>query len=638
MNRQNKSTLIAMGIIGAVAIIWLALLAAPTAAEGLLPMLQGLSQALEQPFVIRYCDNTIPTVLWCLGIYALVLPYIQASIRNTRFGEEHGSAQWGDAAQLCNKLQSKTFSTNIILTQNTRIGFDFYRHRRNANVAIVAGSGAGKSRGHVMPNLMQNNCSVVVTDPKGENLRTCGTYLAEHGTEVRVLDLIELSKSSHYNPFCYIRSEKDVQTMVQLIFTATTKKGSGNQDPFFENAAQILLKAFCLYLWMEAPPEEQNFTVVLELLRAAAFTTDDPGEKTVTDILFDRLEEKDPAHPALKAYRTYRTGSTKTLQSVQIVLAAHLDKFDLQEVAAMTCDDEMHLRELGERKIALFLRISDSDPSMNFLVSILYTQLIQQLFDSADLDHHGPLPVHVHFLMDEFANVAMPNEFEQWLSTMRSRNISASILLQNISQLKSMFEKKWESILGNCDTFLYLGGNEQSTHEYVSKSLGKETIWTRSENVSRGKSGHTGQNNQTSGRELLTTDEVRGLDNTSGILLIRGFRPVLDRKYDITMHPCYTQSAAGGGAPYVHSRAMVNRRNLERKYPWADPAQLDQIQAAIDEELPADHLEILALPDWTAEEMARQREDYRAWKTRNDQPQQPQYSVLTDRELEEMLL
>lgn len=637
MKQRNRKAVWITVLFGGAAVIWLALLAAPYASEGLLPLLQGLNGALRHPFAIRLCAKTGKTVVWFLFIYFVVLILLYASLRNTRYGAEHGSARWGNTATVCRRLQTRAFSENRILTQNVRISFAVFRHRRNLNVVVVGGAGAQKTRGYVMPNLLQANCSMVATDPKGENLRGCGKVLVDHGVEVRVLDLIDMKKSHHYNPFRYLRNENDVQTMVTTIFAATSKKNTQGLDPFFENAAQILLKAFCLYLWMEAPPEEQNFPMVMELLRAAAFHTDDPGERSITDILFDRLEEKAPAHPAVKAYRSYRTGSTKTLQSIQIVLASHLEKFDLEDMKRLTADDELNIRELGEKKIALFLRISDSDPSFNFLVAILYIQIIQQLFDAADMDHHGALPVHVHFLMDEFANIALPEEFDNYLSTMRSRNMSASIVLQNITQLKALYEKKWESILGNCDSFLYLGGNEQSTHKYVSDAMDKETIWTRSENLSRGRSGHSGRNDQTSGRQLMTPGEVRSMDNSHCILMIRGYDPLYDLKYDLTQHPLYAQSAMGGGRPYEHGRAQVERQKLTDRYPWANKEQLAEIAAAIHEGLPQTHIAILAMPDWTAAQMRRQRLDYHAWKDRHTKQQRPQYTILTDAELAAML-
>lgn len=637
MKRQDRKAIWIMALFGGVVVIWLALLSAPYARDGLFSLLNGLNRALRHPFSIRLCADTGRTLAWFLFIYLAALLFLCANLRNTRYGAEHGSSRWGNPTAVNRKLQTRTFSKNRILTQNVRIGFRFFWHKRNLNVAVVGGSGAQKTRGYAMPNILQANCSMIVTDPKGEILRGCGAALEEQGTEVRVLDLIEMRKSHHYNPFRYLRNENDVQTMVTTIFAATSKKGANSIDPFFENTAQILLKAFCLYLWLEAPPEEQNFAMVMELLRAAAFHSEDPGEKSITDILFDRLEEKEPTHSAVKAYRSYRTGGIRTLQSVQVVLASHLEKFDLEELKAITSDDELNIRELGEKKIALFLRISDSDPSFNFLVSILYIQVIQQLFDVADRKYHGPLPVHVHFLMDEFANVALPEEFDNYLSTMRSRNMSASIILQNITQLKALYEKKWESILGNCDEFLYLGGNEQSTHKYVSEAMDKETIWTRSMGLQRGAHGHSNRNDQTTGRELMTPGEVRMLDSNDCILLVRGFPPVLDRKYDLTQHPLYAKSAMGGGQPYEHGRELVEKQKLTAQYPWANEKQLSEIAAAIREGLPRTHIAILALPDWTAEQMRKQRMDYHSWKNRHTVQQHPQYTILTDAEVAEML-
>lgn len=555
MRRHSWRDGVILAVIGALIVIWFALLAAPYWELGLIGMVTGLQEALKEPFRITLCGASGRTVLICLFFYGLALLYLYASHLNTRYGEEHGSAKWGDAARISAKLRDRAFTQNRLCTQNVRIDYDFYRHKRNLNTLVVGGSGASKTRGYVMPNIMQGCCSMIILDPKGENLMGTGKLLEEEGIVVKVLDLIEMEKSWHYNPFLYLRNENDVQTMVTFLFAATTPKEARSQDPFWDKAAEMLLMALVFYLWLEAPPEEQNFAMVMELLRCAAITDEDKDSPSITDILFRRLEKEKPGHIALRYYRSYRSGAGKTLKSIQLVLASHLDKFNLSSLAELTSTDDLDLRSLGERKTALFCKISDTDKSYNFLVSMLYIQVIQQLFECADLKYHGKLPVHVHFLMDEFANVAVPDEFESYLSTMRPRNISASIILQNIAQLKALFkDNKWESIIGNCDEFLYLGGNEQSTHKYVSEQLGKETIWTRSTNLTRGRQGHAGRNDQTAGRELMTPDEVRMMDNGYCVLLIRGFRPIYDRKYNLMTHPRIKRTMMGGGEPYFHMR------------------------------------------------------------------------------------
>lgn len=361
-----------------------------------------------------------------------------------------------------------------------------------------------------------------------------------------------MDKSHCYNPFVYLQSDNDVQRLVTNLFKSTTPKGAQAQDPFWDTAASMLLLALIFYLRYEAPEEEQNFPMVMEMLRAGAIEDEEDNRPTPLDNLFLDLEMENPDHIAVKYYHNYHSGSAKTIQSIQITLAARLEKFNLESLAAMTQTDELDLPSMGEKKVALFALIPDNDSSFNFLVSILYTQLFQQLFYSADHVHGGSLPVPVHFLMDEFANVSLPDDFDKILSVMRSRGVSVSIILQNLAQLKALFEKQWESIVGNCDEFLYLGGNEQSTHKYVSELLGKETIDTNTFGKSSGRSGNYSTNYQISGRELLTPDEVRMLDNQYAILFIRGERPVMDFKYDILKHPDVALTADGKADVYRH--------------------------------------------------------------------------------------
>lgn len=369
------------------------------------------------------------------------------------------------------------------------------------------------------------------------------------GLETLKCEVKELTRDE---AIVYLRNDNDVQRLVTNLFKATTPKGSQSQDPFWDTAASMLLLALVFYLKYEAPPDEQNFPMVMELLRAGEVREDDDSYVSPLDELFDRLEMVNPEHIALKYYRDYHSGSAKTLKSIQITLAARLEKFNLESLAGLTATDELNLPSLGEKKVALFALIPDNDTSFNFLVSILYTQLFQQLFYLADHKYGGSLPVHCHFIMDEFANVSLPDDFDKILSVMRSRGVSVSIILQNLAQLKALFEKQWESIVGNCDEFLYLGGNEQSTHKYVSELLGKETIDTNTYGKSSGRSGNYSTNYQISGRELMTPDEVRMLDNRYALLFVRGERPVMDFKYDILKHPNVKLTADGGQPPYIH--------------------------------------------------------------------------------------
>ena len=410
----------------------------------------------------------------------------------------------------------------------------------------------GKTRFYCKPNILQCNCSYVVLDPKGEILKDTGNLLKLNGYEIKVLDLINMQKSHCYNPFVYLKNDNDIQRLVTNLFKSTTPKGSQSQDPFWDTAASMLLLAIIFYLKYEAPEDEQNFSMVLEMLRAGEVHEDDDSYLSPLDILFNRLEYQNPNHIAVKYYKDYHSGSAKTLKSIQITLSARLEKFNLESLSNMVFTDELELSKLGERKTALFALIPDNDTSFNFLVSILYTQLFQQLFYIADNKYNGRLPVHVHFVMDEFANVSLPDDFDKILSVMRSREISVSIILQNLAQLKALFEKQWESIIGNCDEFLYLGGNEQSTHKYVSELLGKETIDTNSYGKSSGRNGNYSTNYQITGRELMTPDEVRLLDNRYAILFIRGEKPVLDLKYNILNHPNINHTPDGKEKSYIH--------------------------------------------------------------------------------------
>ena len=555
--REDKfsRTNVILYCLGLIPTVWLGLLAAPAFRSGLPNLIRNLAVVFGNPFHIVWCEDSVKAVLIFICAYAMGIGIYLSTARNYRRREEHGSAHWGNAGQVNKKYGNKAEpGENKILTQKTKIGLDGHKHRRNMNVLVCGGSGAGKTRFYAKPNIMQANTSFVILDPKGENVRDTGSLLKAKGYDIKVLDLINMDKSYCYNPFVYLHSDNDIQKLVTNIFKNTTPKGSQSQDPFWDQAAMMLLLALVFYLHYEAPPEEQNFPMVMEMIRSGEVKEDDDGFMSPLDRLFSRLAERSPDHIALKYYRNYRSGSGKTLKSIQITLVARLEKFNLDSLAAITQSDEMELDRLGEEKIAIYAVIPDNDSSYNFIVGMLYTQLFQQLYYSADVKHGGRLPVHVHFVMDEFANVALPDEFDKLLSTMRSREISVSIIIQNLAQLKKLFEKEWESIVGNCDEFLYLGGNEQSTHEYVSKLLGKETIDMNTYGQSKGRNGNYSTNWQITGRELMTSDEVRMLDNKYALLFIRGERPIMDLKYDILKHPNIKLSADGGAEPYEHAR------------------------------------------------------------------------------------
>ena len=576
--------------LGTIPVIWLALRIAPFMEDGLPGLIQNFGTAMSRPFHITLCGNSLKTILVLLLCYGLAIGIYLSTQRNYRRREEHGSAQWGSPVQVNRKYADKVPTRNKILTQNVSVGLDGRKHRRNLNTLVCGGSGAGKTRFFAKPNLCQANSSYVVLDPKGELLRDTGNLLSAKGYDIKVLDLINMEKSHCYNPFVYLRSDNDIQRLVTNLFKNTTPKGSQSQDPFWDQAATMLLLALIFYLHYEAPPEEQNFPMVMEMIRAGEVREDDETYKSALDILFERLEMRNPEHTALKYYRSYHSGSGKTLKSIQITLISRLEKFNLESLASITQNDELELWSIGEKKAAVFAIIPDNDSSFSFLVGMLYTQLFQQLYYQADVIHGGRLPVHVHFLMDEFANVALPDEFDKLLSTMRSRELSVSIIIQNLAQLKALFEKQWESIVGNCDEFLYLGGNEQSTHEYVSKLLGKETIDTNSYGQSKGRNGSYSTNWQLAGRELMTPDEVRMLDNRYALLFIRGERPVEDLKFDILKHPNIALTTDGGAEPYRHGEDSISIAALSideglLKTSGAEPVSEDEYLFFCEEEL-----------------------------------------------------
>ena len=551
MKRGNNPLVLCL--FGILPVVWLGLLIAPAAHGGLPEILARFPAAMNDPFHIELCGDSVKTVLVLLCVYGLSIGVFLSSRRNYRRGEEHGSAKWGNARAINKKYRAIKPEENKIFTQNVRMGLDDRKHRRNLNTIVVGGSGAGKTRFYGKVNLYQaSTTSYLCLDCKGEMLRDTGYLLKQKGYEVRVLDLLNMEKSHCYNPFVYLRDDNDVQRLVTNLFKSTTPKGSQSNDPFWDTAASMLLLALIFYLKYEAPPDEQNFSMVMEMLRAADVREDMDEYTSPLDELFERLEMRDPDHIAVKYYKDYHSGSAKTLKSIQITLAARLEKFNLSSLAALTATDELDLPSLGEKKVALFALIPDNDTSFNFLVSILYTQLFQQLFYLADHKYGGSLPVPVHFLMDEFANVSLPDDFDKILSVMRSRRVFVSIILQNLAQLKTLFEKQWESIVGNCDEFLYLGGNEQSTHKYVSELLGKATIDTNTYGKSSGRNGNYSTNYQISGRELMTPDEVRMLDNRCALLFIRGELPIMDEKYDILKHPNVSLTTDGSAAPYEH--------------------------------------------------------------------------------------
>ena len=538
---------------------WAALLLADCAGPGrnLMVILELLTEKLNHPFQIYLTEYTAKSLLLCTLLYGMGIGIFYSNQKNYRRGEEHGSARWGNVNQLCKKYRAMPYAQNILLTQNFRMGLDCYKHRRNLNILVIGGSGAGKSRTFAIPNIMQCNCSMVITDPKAELLRKTGGLLKKMGYEVRVFDLIHPDTSFCYNPFQYVQDDKDVLRLINNLIKNTTPKGSQSSDPFWEKSETALLQALMMYLLHEAPPEEQNFSMIMEMLASAQVKEEDEDYESPLDILFERLEMREPESIAVKQYHIYKQAAGKTAKSILISVGVRLAAFNLKQIADLTCTDELDLASIGEKKVALFCCIPDADTSLNYLVGMIYSQLFQTLYYVADRLHGGKLPVPVHCIMDEFPNVALPDDFEKILATMRSRSISCSIIVQNMSQIKALFKDSHDSVVGNCDELLYLGGNEKETHKYLSELLGKATIDTNTYGQTKGKNGSYSTNFQQSGRELLMPDEVRLLDNDYALLFVRGEHAVMDRKYDLLKHPNIRDTEDGGAPPYDYAEAPL---------------------------------------------------------------------------------
>ena len=544
--RKSNDTL--FYLIGIIPVVWLALLLAQSLGGGLPELLRNLTSALEQPTNIIWTDKSLPTILICLAAYGMAVLLYRTNQGRTRDGEEHGSAAWATPASVNAQFAQKD---SIPLTQHVRLGLDTHKHRRSLNVLVIGGSGAAKTRSFVLPNILTANTNYVITDPKSEVLLATGGYLKEQGYDVRVLNLVNLEQSDGYNPFRYLRDEKDVLKLVNNLIQSTTPKGSHESDPFWTKAETALLQAIILMLFQEAPEYEQNFSMVMRVLEYAEVREEDEGHVSPLDLLFESIERRKPDSVAVRQYKVFKLAAGKTAKSILVSTAVRLAPFNLPQIQALTEHDDMDLYTLGEKKVALYAVIPDNDNTFNFLVSLLYAQAFQALYYSADQIHHGPLPRHVRFVLDEFAAMPLPG-FTRELATMRSRSISASVIIQNMAQIKELYKDSWETIPGNCDTILYLGGNESSTHKYVSEMLGKATIDTKTHGQTKGKSGSYSTNFQMSGRELLTPDEVRKLDNRYALLFIRGASPVVDEKYDLMHHPAISHSSLGGAAPYIH--------------------------------------------------------------------------------------
>ena len=558
MKKQQESGILPWALL-TVPVLWAAAIMAYAYEDGMniFDLLGRFTVLVERPFAIGWTAHTPKFMLIGLFLYGGAAALYLSTKENRRPGEEHGSARWGSPRQLCAKYRDKDPMKNTILTQNVRMGLNGKKHRRNLLQIVIGGSGAGKTRFFCKPNLMQANCSFLVTDPKGEMLRAVAPLLIQKGYIIKVFDLIDPANSDAFNPFPYIRDDKDAMKLVHNLIRNTTPKNASNNDPFWEKSEIALDTALILYLLHEAPPEEQNFEMVMYMIENGGAREDSDDFQSPLDLLFEALEEEDPSHIAVREYKIFKQAAGKTAKSILLSAAVRLSAFIIPEIVGITTRDDMELGLMGDRKQAVFAIIPDNDGTFNYLVGMLYTCAFQALYYQADKVHQGALPVPVRLMMDEFCNVSLPDDFGKLQATMRSRNIMSTIVLQNISALKALFKDDWEGLMGNADTLIYLGGNEQSTHKYISEVLGKETLDTRNRSISKGSHGSSSTSYQQTGRELLTPDEVRAMDNAYAIVFIRGERPVIDKKYDILKHPNIKLTEDGGAAPYIHHPGLT---------------------------------------------------------------------------------
>lgn len=547
-------------------------------------MLMNFPLAFTNWFPSFYLQDLLGGVIVAL-IFRIVLYYKAKNAKKFRHGEEYGSARWGNRKDI-EPFEDPVFENNIILTETERLTMNSRpkapKYARNKNVIVIGGSGSGKTRFYVKPQLMQmtDHVSYVVTDPKGTIIVECGKMLVNGGYRIKVLNTINFKKSMHYNPFHYIRSEKDILKLVNTIIANTKGEGEKSTEDFWVKAERLLYSALIGYIWYEAPEEEQNFSTLLEFINASETREEDEEFKNAVDELFEELEADNPEHFAVRQYRKYKLAAGKTAKSILISVGVRLAAFNLKEIANLTCTDELDLASIGEKKVALFCCIPDADTSLNYLVGMIYSNLFQTLYYVADRKYGGRLPVPVHCIMDEWPNVALPDDFDKILATMRSRAISCSIIIQNMAQMKALFKDSWESLVGNCDELLYLGGNEKEGHKYISELLGKETLDTNTYGQTKGRNGSYSTNYQQTGRELFTPDEIRLLDNRKAILFVRGERPMLDDKYNLKKHPNVKWTEDGGAPPYDYAKAPRSHDDLN-----IDIERLDDYELLCEEDI-----------------------------------------------------
>ena len=569
-NKDHRTEIILYGLLLIPLLFAAAALAQATEqAQGLAEITAVLSEILHTPSMLRWCASTPKFLLAVLVLYPLAVYCYMLDQADRHPGAEHGTAKWGSAHRLNIKYRNtKDTKENYILTENVRFSTDSHAHKHNLNIIVIGGSGSGKTRFYVKPNALQLIGSYLFLDPKGELTRTLGRIMETKGISVTVLDLVHFQ--GHYNPMAYLETDEDAIKLAFAIVNNTKPKDApSGGDKFWDDSSVLLISALILYLMYEAPASEQNFSTLMYMILNCQVSENEMVENPLM-MLFGELERRDPQHPAVLQFKSFMLGAKKTLQSILISAAANLYMFNSRKFAEMTSRDEMFLPRMGLEQRALFIVLPDNDTTFNFIATMLYTQLFDQLFRLADStpEYNGALPIHVRLMMDEFANVALPKGFDNLLSTMRQRQIFCSIILQNLSQLKALYEKQWESIVGNCDSFLYLGGNEQSTFEYVSKRLGTETLDTNTTGRSKGRNGSYTTNYQTTKRELMQPDEVGRLDNGYAIYFMRGEYPVIDQKYDVWHHPNIHEIGLGGAAPYKHGmirQQMQEDANAEQR-------------------------------------------------------------------------
>lgn len=574
MLQERKKTLVLVLVLTYPFVLYGLIRAAPFITHnGLSYFIDNLERDLRMhPFRIFFVNQTPKIVLIGTTIYALIGAAIYDSLKNTRSGEEHGSARWASVAEINKKYAAKEvvfpeapkWMQDMILTNRARLGFDFYRHGKNGNTLIWGGPGTWKSRGYIIPNIMQMNCNLVVTDPKGELAKKCGDMLRKNGYRVIVFDVSNPEKSVCYNPFVYFRNDMDVLDFVNNFFSSQEQKNTQKMDQFWDDQAKNLMMAFCFLLYHEAPEEEQNMSTVLQLLHAAE-VSDEDGFMSPVDMIFAKLEKEKPGHIAVGYYKDYHKGGAKTLQSIQSTLSSKLAYFNMEALQKLTITDDIDIRSFATQKTALFCVTPDSKASLNFLIGTLYQQMFQQLYDLADDVYDGPLPIHIRFLMDEFANIALPDDYQKILSTARSRNVSFAIVLQDKSQIEKIFDTIYKTLMACCSEWLFLGSNEKETCEYFSALIGKETVMVKSTSTTHGmNASYTVQYTPTQ-RDLMTADEMRRKSNKLAILIIEGENALKDEKYNMKQHPNYYMIAEGDN--------LTRKEDPAKIYDWGSTEQ-----------------------------------------------------------------